>query len=318
MDTFVWYSKGTEESGNLIANSLEGKHGKVPPAGFKGLGVCYGAAPADIFKWENRKFRALFNDPRKTRPLAANKNSLLNNILLKGASVVENTVVNNVSDFEAVLDAVGAVDSFYCCKPSGAGAVEVKNQNELQEAVGKGKTFAVHNNFALENKSRVFVVNGEVVLSLEACTEEDKILEKMAVEGGNYNPLLHNKLIGLHKKGLIVLGEEAFCTEEKYDVTKEVHENVVVPVAETLAGSVDMYCIEYIIDDDTYTVTNVLFSPGLVDISEGGIEVIVEGVEGWIEENSTTSKEALLKMAQEATEAEASTLLEAIVKYAKS
>jgi len=64
---FVWYSKGTEESGIKIAEKLGCDHGTVPPKGYEGDVYCFGAAPAANFKWGDRKFDKVYNDPRVFR-----------------------------------------------------------------------------------------------------------------------------------------------------------------------------------------------------------------------------------------------------------
>lgn len=64
---FVWHSKGTEESGAKIAEKLGCEHGTVPPRNYEGDVFCFGAAPAANFKWEDRKFGKIYNDPREVR-----------------------------------------------------------------------------------------------------------------------------------------------------------------------------------------------------------------------------------------------------------
>lgn len=66
---FVWHSKGTEESGIKIAEKLGCDHGTLPPKGYEGDVFCFGATPSDKFKWEDRNFGKIYNDPRITREL---------------------------------------------------------------------------------------------------------------------------------------------------------------------------------------------------------------------------------------------------------
>jgi hypothetical protein len=64
---FVWYSNLTKDSGQAIANALGCEHGTVPPQGYEGDVLCFGAAPADNFNWGQRAFKQVVNDPRKFR-----------------------------------------------------------------------------------------------------------------------------------------------------------------------------------------------------------------------------------------------------------
>jgi len=64
-DVFVWHGKDSKESAELLATELGGTAGTVPPKGFKGHLVCLSPGVSEKFKWEDREFAVVLNDPRK-------------------------------------------------------------------------------------------------------------------------------------------------------------------------------------------------------------------------------------------------------------
>lgn len=67
---FIWHGNNTKESAEALAKELKCDFGTLPPKGYDGEVFCLGAAPSDKFKWEERKFSRVINDPRKVRKFA--------------------------------------------------------------------------------------------------------------------------------------------------------------------------------------------------------------------------------------------------------
>jgi len=62
---FVWHGKDSQESAEALAAELGGTAGTLPPKGFSGHLVCLSPGVSEKFKWEDRTFGTIVNDPRK-------------------------------------------------------------------------------------------------------------------------------------------------------------------------------------------------------------------------------------------------------------
>jgi hypothetical protein len=62
---FIWHSSNTEESAQTLAQAFECEYGKVPPKGYEGDVICLSPNPSENFKWGERNFGKIINDPRK-------------------------------------------------------------------------------------------------------------------------------------------------------------------------------------------------------------------------------------------------------------
>lgn len=317
MDTYVWYSKSTKESGALIGQQVAtAGEGTNPPRGFKGVGICFGARPAEVFKWENRNFKALFNDPRKIAAVTQEKASLLCAITDRGGMTVATHALNDRSDYADALRALGGT-AFYCCSKSLTGAVLVTNQNELQEAFNMGKKTAVHENFKSKETYRVYVANGTPVVTLSKSFDTDKIIRKMATDEGNgqFSAATYNKLKGWLERGRINLDENENVLEENIVEAQNFRVQAVIDAVNNRA---QMYCIEYVKVGGNYVVTNVIFAPSLEVLSEGAVALICTQINEWVATNSKTFKESLLKLINDSSETQAEEMLGAINQYVNS
>lgn len=317
MDIFVWYSKGTKESGVILGENMrEVSHGTVPPKDFKGVAVCLGAKPADVFKWESRNFRALMNDPRKVSELTANKVDLFNKVdAVLGAATLKRCPLNELSSFDVVEQTVGG-SGFYCCTERLTGATLVSNQNELQNAFNKGLTMAVNCDFKSKEVNRVYVVNGKAVVTLTKSFEADKVLKNMAKgDNGKVCEETYQRLFKWHKDGRINIAEHEHVVEEK--VGDAGATRTINPVMGAINNRAQLYCIEYIKPKvGSPKVTNIIFAPSIEGLSEGAIALLSTQVQEWAKTNSKSFKESLLKLINDTTEEEAEVMLGAINKYA--
>jgi hypothetical protein len=316
MNTYVWYSKSTKDSGALIGDQVASDgaefQGTNPPKGFNGIGICFGAKPAGVFKWENRNFRALFNDPRKIAELSADKTALLADIVRKGGMVLATYSLNDESDYADVLETLGT-DTLYCCTPGLTGAVKASNQDELQSAIQNGKTVAVHASFKSKETFRVYVVNGKTVVTLSKSFDEDAILRDMAKgEGAQPDAATYEKLKAWKNQGRITIGEDQHVLEEKIGADDNFRTQAVINSVNKRA---EMYCIEYVKVGGNYVVNNIIFAPSVESLSEGGVSLICTQINEWAETNSKTFKESLLGLINESTEAQAEEMLGAINQY---
>lgn len=318
MDTYVWYSKGTKESGDLLAHQIGGvgNHGTNPPKGFKGAGICFGARPREVFKWENRNFKALFNDPRKVANISSDKRSLIESIKLAGGNVIPTVSLQLGFNYEEVLRSLGGT-SFYCCSKNLIGAVQVSSQNELQRAFQEGKTIAVNENFKNKETYRVYVVNGKPVVTLSKSFEPDNIIKKMATDdrNGEFSEATYQKLKGWLEQGRIILDENESVLKENIGALRNFR---IQHVVNTVNNRVQMYCIEYVKVGVNYVVNNIIFTPSLEALSEGAMSLIGTQIKEWIKTNSKTFKESLLRLINESSEAEAEAMLGAINQYANN
>lgn len=62
---YVWHGKDSQESAEALAAELGGRAGTLPPKGFKGHLVCLSPGVSEKFKWDEREFATIVNDPRK-------------------------------------------------------------------------------------------------------------------------------------------------------------------------------------------------------------------------------------------------------------
>lgn len=164
MNTTVWHSKGSAETATWLAEQLEIPCGTLPSAGFAGLGICWGAAPAEKFNWTRRNFRALFNDPRKVRKYRA-RSAMYAKIGETGINAPSTTHLSEASTYANIcnLFTVTHGAGFAASRDNGTSARLVTNNDELAAAIADGCSLAITREFLAEDRIRIFVVSGNVV-----------------------------------------------------------------------------------------------------------------------------------------------------------
>ena len=314
MGSFVWYSKGSKESGALLAEELELEHGTVPPKDFSGTLICWGAKPADKFKWENRTIQAIFNDPRIVREYIDRKD-IFDKLAEEGINVISCLSITDEAQYVNICNLMGATieEGFVVAKPSGVGARAVTSQSELEEAVADGCTRAFEAKFIRSERIRLFVVNGSVAgaATRSAAGASDAFFTRASEE-------VASKLEGvMGHADMVEKALRAAVGNDIVSVAKSYWSPFgAVTMAQRTAGinaakalGFEFCAVDIVVTDGGVQVINVVTTPNLYEVPSVKA-AIVNGIDSWNKNNSRTAKEILQDLVNDATDDEADSLLE--------
>lgn len=306
MGTFVWYSKGSKETGELIAGLINAEgHGTVPPKNFSGIIVSFGAKPSEKFKWENRNIRALMNDPRHVRKFL-DRSKLFDTITELGIDTVGHTNLGEGAQYANICQEM-AIDEgagFIACKKGGAAPRVVRTQEQLDEALADGCSLAVETTFGSQSRIRIFVVNGAVVGALRKTTNvpNAELAEHLAAEvEGAAAPGVLEQLIN---KGLIKAGKSFW---RPHALNSQAKRNAAVTIAKQLGFG---FCaIDMSEGAGNPVVYNVVSTPALVghNTVHGPIR---DAIQAWTEANDKSARELIQGMLDNANDEECEAILE--------
>lgn len=311
-DKYLWYSKGSQETGALLADKLGFETaGTIPSKNFSGVAVCFGAAYTDKFRWEDRNFQAIFNDPRVVRQYTDRKN-LFDKLGEAGLNTISCVPLTAEAQYTNICNVLAATETegFVACKPSGAKARVVQTQADLQTAIDDGCNRALDRRFSAQTRLRVFVVAGNVVGALsKQPTNTPTYAARAAIqlhESDNSvsETTIQQVLTAAISKGLVSPTKNFWAP---HSLTSTALRTAAIAVAEALG--LDFCAVDfYSGDDGAHDVLNVVTTPNLREVpSVQG--PIVNAISAWVTENSMTAKEILLSLINEANDEEASSLL---------
>lgn len=257
---FLWHSKGSEESGQLLATLLDVDKGSVPPKGFEGLLVCYGAVPASNFKWEERKFHAIFNDPRKVRRYLDRK--VLFDKLATEFSVPQVTAISKASTYDSVCKELltGKEEGICLFKINGGDAKQVFSELGFEEFKGYYK-YAAKPDFMRQDRTRAFVVGDTFVGALvQGNKNSPAFARQAAAEQTIVKADIAEKLIAHLLENGYVKPEKAF-----WQAQNAVHPNfqdAAIRAAKSL--EYDFCAVDMCEEDGVISIMNVVTTPAIL------------------------------------------------------
>lgn len=316
-DTYFWYSNSSRETGTVLATALGMAHGTLPPNGFNGTIVCWGASPTSKFKWADRNFQALMNDPRKVNKYKDRKN-IFDKLIMAGLDVVGCVPLTSEAQYSNICStlAVPMEEGFVAAKENGTKARLVKNQSDLQTAINDECNRAIEKTFLSPEKLRVFVIGGKVVVSLrKAIGTDDTFLTKAAEEAfsanGNISKDTYKNVLASILSAGVVTAAKSYWAE--YGVSTLVRD---IALTAAKAMELDFAAIDIVAAGNMTTIINVVTTPNLKDTPSIQAPVVA-ALKEWVKNNSMTAKEILLSMIQGASEDEAVSILESLREQAK-
>ena len=306
MSTFVWYSQGSKESGEALAKLLNCQGGTVPPRGFSGAAICIGASYTDKFKWGDRNFRGILNDPRKTKQFTP-RNTLfaaLSKAGLQTPSVV--ALAGAGGSYTATCGMLVATEAegFVMCKPSGAKARRVRNDAQYLAAQQDGCTLAVARKFLTNDRVRLFVVDGKVVGALQRSVQNKNNFLDNAVAELGFGAGVKEALAKALDAGVI-------AANKSYWAPMIINSPRKIEAAEAAAKALGFgFCaVDLASGGGAPVVLNVVTNPALVGY-DAVQEEVAKSLTEWTKKNNKSAKQILLEMAQEADEEVAEALLD--------
>jgi len=317
MSIFLWYSKGSQETGVWLAERLGvDDHGAVPPRYFEGSVICWGASPSEKFKWEKRNFQNVFNDPRKISELKDRK-ALFDGITSVGVPSVRCVVVpqNSPAEYAQICQQLDVPTEigFTVCTSSGFKCKVVKDGAELALALGgqdNKRTHAVTNNFGSPDRVRVYVADGTILGAAQYTDElsDGAFLAKAAeVVSEDWDDYTKQQVTSVIERALKLKVVKPSCGAwTSFSVTSPVMRNRALTVANNLKFD---FCAIDFSTDGTMTVLNVVTNPNLREVISVQ-STITNAISGWAANNSRTAKDILTELISGATSDEASSLLE--------
>jgi len=308
MTTFVWYSRSSQESGTLLAEELGFEHGLVPPQGFCGALVCYGAKPTDKFKWENRTIQAILNDPRKVQTYRDRK-ALFDKLAESGINVIGCSALTEESQYLNLCNLMGVNPErgFITARASGIRTRVVTNQAELQDAIADGNTRALEPQFVQSNRIRIYVANG-VAVGATCMTElvaNDaffiRAAEETAPDGVSkeHTEEIVRKLVDTGVMAPI----KAYWNP--YGAVTPGMRTLAIAAAQALG--LDFCAVDA--TPDGLQILNVVTTPNLREVPSIH-QALVNEIGTWSTENTRTAKDILQDLVNDASDDEAVTLLE--------
>lgn len=315
MSIFLWYSKGSQETGIWLAERLGiVDHGAVPPRKFEGSVVCWGTSPSEKFKWEKRNFQNVFNDPRKISELK-NRKTLFDSIAAIGIPSVKCVALPESNpQFSQVCIELGVSEDvgFTICTASGFNRMPITNQIEMTSFVAdeNPRTHAVTNNFGTPDRIRVYVVDGTILGAAQYTDElsDEAFLTKAAdVISEGWSDYTKPQVTSIIERALSFKVVKPSCGAwTSFSVTSPVMRNRVLTIANSLKFD---FCAVDFSTDGNMTVLNVVTNPNLREVTSVQ-STITNAISGWVANNSRTAKDILTELISGATIDEASSLLE--------
>lgn len=317
MTPYVWYSNGSKETGEFIAKALGTKdHGILPPKEFTGPVICFGATPSDKFKWEERNFSGLFNDPRIVRNFVNRKKMFAR--LAEGGLVVPEVVDVTPEDTYASLAAklsqnLGSTITLF--SENGGNVVQVTNSYNYDQVKANAK-LASGMDFGLLDRTRIFVVNGAVIGGLKRSKNNTGIFVEKAA--GDQNIIADKEKAAELIKHLLGSG---YVSQAKYfwaaydgfspamtsTAVKAAgllqYDLCAVDVVETIAGGVK--------------VLNVVSTPDLVSFPNLHVSLI-NALKAWMKSKVRSAKDILKELTEKSDEEEAAAIVAVLRGYKAS
>jgi hypothetical protein len=311
MSVFVWYSKGCGESGPVLANMVEGAtSGTIVPRNFAGIMLMYGATPADVFKWEDRNFQAIMNDPRKLSGVT-DRRDIFNKLSENDVQMVLFTGILPGAIYANICGALGVDQNvgFVATNVSGTKHVVVTSQLILNQAVEAGMSRVTLNSFISQNRTRLFVLGGEVV---GAVTKQPGSIaafsgaagRRVAAANGHPAELVSSIIHELIAQGLATPNRVMWG-----DVTNIDNGQKTAAIAAAAALGLDFCAVDFLSTDPDSTILNVVITPELVDLPAAIVASLGVAMNGWVKKNSLSPREVLKAIVEKATDEEASALL---------
>ena len=310
MSNIIWHSKGSAETAAWLAKQLKIKGVHVtPPKDFAGVAIAYGANYTDKFKWGNRNFRVIMNDPRKVRPLT-DRREMFNRLGEAGLSVVSCVPLATTATYANICNllAMNAAQGFVACKPSGAGARVVTNQADLTTAMDAGCNRALDRRFGSKLSYRLFVVDGAVVAALQKAPQtDDQFSQQVANEMGK-NTRERTSIRAILSQALA--GKYIVADRSFYGSYDNIPDNMrTAAISAATALGFDFCAVDLnVAAGGAVDVLNVVTTPNLRDAPSVQKEVVV-AIQAWVAKNTMTPKQILASVIADATDDEAATLL---------
>jgi len=313
MDNFIWHSKASAETATWLASQLNTSlRGLVPPSGFNGTAVCWGAGPSDIFKWERRNFRSLFNDPRKVRKYT-DRRTMFAKIGETGTITLGVFLLAASTGYENTCNLLNATPSagFVACKNNGSMARLVKNQGDIQAAMADGCTLAIQRAFLSKERIRLFVVGNDVVACTRKTTPTNASFADLAAAqlfGGDEDSISEAAYRHVMQRALdekVVAPAKSYWMP--YTAFSETTRQCAVEVCKAL--EFDFCAVDVVITESgAPLVLNVVTTPNLREVVSIQ-QPIIAAIAAWVTEKAMTSRELLLSLVHDATDAETDAIL---------
>lgn len=314
MTTYVWYSAGSKETGEFIAKAIGAEqHGVLPPKEFTGSVVCFGATPSDKFKWEERNFSGLFNDPRIVRNFVNRKKMFAR--LAEGGLIVPPVI--DVSPEDTYASLVGKLglnlgNIITVFSENGGHAVQVTNSYNYDQAKANAK-LASGSDFGILDRTRVFVVNGMVIGGLKRSKNNTGVFVEKAVN--DQNIIADKEKAAELIKHLLGSG---YISQAKYFwAAHDGYSPAMVAAAVKAAGLLQYdLCAVDLVETAAggVKVLNVVSTPDLVNYPNLHI-ALTNAVKGWVQNKVRSAKDILKELTEKSDEEEAAAIVAVLRDY---
>jgi hypothetical protein len=318
-NVYVWYSKGSEDSGKVFAKLLgTEQHGTLPPKDFSGVLVCYGAVPGDKFKWSERNIRFIFNDPRQTRK-HHDRAAMFKTLAAAGINVPKIFALKDLATISAACEKLGttSVQGLSVFKAGGSDAMWIHTANEFANAKSvvpkdakpevaktRGMVYASTPEFLSEKRTRMFIVDGAFVCATARGNGNHVEFAKMAAseQTAEANKESAEKLIRyLLENGFV---DPAKAYWQVFNAVSPEMTTAAVSAAKALG--LDFCAVDLVQEGAKVTVLNVVSTPGIATTEMSAIHgPIQDALKLWMKRAHRTAKEIIAELAKEASEEEA-------------
>jgi len=311
MKTYLWHSNSSKETATWLAEKLGMAHGNLPPAGFNGTVVCWGASFTDKFKWDSRNFQGLLNDPRKVKKFTDRK-VMFAKLAETGLNVPACIPLTNEATYSNICHLLGSTEAegFTASKMSGAKARNVTTQADLQTALNDGCVRAIDVLFSSNNRIRMFVVDGayqgavSMQSNLTAPAFAGQAAQMMCAKDSTLDLAMTTATLSLAITQGMVKPDKGFWGP--HSVLNAATRNVAVTATKQLG--LDFAAVDVALDGTTLHVINVLTSPNLRNVPSVQ-EAVRTSLAAWVNANTMTAKEILQALVNDATDDEADAIL---------
>lgn len=327
MNVFIWHSKQSEESAALLAQALSPGNnpipsGTVPPRGYKGIVINYGASPKPEYRWQERDVIKYFNDVNACLELKelsavsglveeAGRGRDLSLSSLKVVPLAFDADGEPLHRSYTYLKSIFHTSKFITCSSTGTDARVISSQEDLDGARDDGAAVAVDIDYlrrhSRKKRYRVFYSKDKGFLSGVMSYSRGDVGD---LGGLDVNPLFREELLRLVDKGLVEVTNYRWREENNAGLFSKI-KILTRQVVEKLSEKADFFCLELTTDDDrSFKLVNVLFSPSLRNsLTEEGLKEFLLCLDTWVKANSVSPKELLLRLIENADEEEANAML---------
>lgn len=312
MDTFVWYSKSSQESGELLAQALGTKlHGTVPPKGFVGMVINFGAAPKPEFRWQDREFHSIYNDIRKGKNLALPRMANLQAAYKKNINTIRFARISEIKDpdYQTLCNLLIAEPDtgFYMTNAKGFQKKLVKNQNEFQDAVGTGLEYATPELFSTNDRKRVYYgvhynKDGFKTHTALACMTMGKQTPEQVAASVSDDDEVAAAIVELCNRGQLKVADSyTWNTSPQFEAE----------ILDRGRSLLELLGLDFAaIDFDIHgRVINYFTAPSLEVLPEAVRTSLANNIKIWVAYNTRPAKDILKELVETADEEEAEALL---------